>query len=163
MLFRSIYNQSAHESLAGKTPHERFYREGAAPLRPVESEDWLRERFTLTESRVVSADHVIKYGGQLWEVPRGLARQEIPVFRRLLEGEDALYVNHQGALIRLHRLDVHANATFRRAQPIEPEAPAREPVPTASMRRYARDHASLLAPDGGFQDPTPEDHDKELP
>lgn len=154
-----VYNHLPHESLAGRTPHAVFH--AGRPLRPIESEDWLVERFTLPETRCVSADHVVQYGGALWEAPRGLARQEILVHRRLLEGPEALYVAHQGAMIRLHRLDPHFNATDGRARPERaPEAPT-EPVPTASMRRFDHDHASMLGPDGGYRAPTPDSEESE--
>lgn len=150
-----VYNHLPHESLGGRTPHEVFH--GGRALRPVASEDWLRERFTLPEERTVTADHVIRHGGALWEAPRGLARQKILVHRRLLDGPDALYVLHEGQMVRLCRLDPHFNATSGRAQkPSAPETPTETP-PTASMLRYDHDHPSMLAPDGGYVDRNEED------
>ena len=147
-----VYNHQPHESLDGRTPHEVFHGSRQA-LRPVRSEDWLRECFTLPESRTVSADHVIQYGGALWEAPRGLARKEVQVHRRLLDGPEALYVVHDGQMVRLHRLDPHFNATSGRAREAGVPEPSAEPPPTASMLRYAHDHPSMLAPDGGYVDP----------
>jgi len=149
-----VYNHRPHEALGGRTPYEVFH-DSTRALRPVASESWLQERFTLPEERTVSADHVIKFGGELWEAPRGRARQKIDVHRRLLEGSDALHVIHEGRIVRLQRLDPHFNATSGRARP-EPEhsAPAEAPR-TASMLRYEHDHLSMLTPEGGYVDPTP--------
>lgn len=153
-----VYNHRPHEALGDRTPHECFFRAGAPPLRAIESEDWLRERFTLPVTRRVSADHVVKYDGTLWEVPRGLARTVVTLHRRMLEGPDALYIAHGGEFVRLHPVDVHANAMSGRARPAEvAEASVTEPVPTASMRRYAKAHASMLTRDGGFTAPTTSD------
>lgn len=153
-----VYNHLPHESLGGRTPHEVFH--GGRALRPIASEDWLRECFTLPEERTVSADHVVRHGGALWEVPRGLARQKILVHRHLLEGPDALSVLHEGQRVRLCRLDPHFNATSGRARdPRAPETPT-EPPPTASMLRYNHDHPSMLAPDGGYVDPLPDKEDR---
>lgn len=95
----------------------------------------------------------MKFGGELWEVPRGLARLTIELHRRLLEGPDALYVVHEGRRVRLHRLDPHLNATSGRAT-IADDSEAPAPAPrTASMRRFDHDHPSMLAADGGYVDP----------
>ncbi len=151
-----VYNHLPHEALGGRTPHEVFHG-SSRPLRPAKSAQWLQECFTLPVERTVSADHVVKFGGELWEAPRGLARLTIDVHRRLLEGPDALYVVHEGRLVRLHRLDPHLNATSGRAQTIaEPAPPAHAPR-TASMQRFDHDHVSMLAADGGYVDPDPKE------
>ncbi len=151
-----VYNHLPHEALGDRTPHEVFHG-SSRPLRPAKSAQWLQECFTLPVERTVSADHVVKFGGELWEVPRGLARLTIDVHRRLLEGPDALYVVHEERLVRLHRLDPHLNATSGRAEAItEPAPPAHAPR-TASMQRFDHDHSSMLAPDGGYVDLDPKE------
>jgi len=152
-----VYNHRPHEALGKRTPHAVFHG-SSRPLRPAQSEDWLAERFTLPVQRTVGADHVVKYGGELWEAPRGLARRRIDVHRRLLEGPDALYVEAAGRMVRLHRVDPHFNATSGRAETPAPDLPPATPPPTASMLRYAHDHPSMLAPDGGYLDANKEDN-----
>ncbi len=148
-----VYNHLPHEALGGRTPHEAFHG-SRRPLRPVPSEAHLQECFTVAVERTVSADHVIRFGGQSWEVPRGLRGQRITVHRRLLEGSDALYVLHEGQMVRIHRLDPYFNATSGRAEPVEPSAPPPTDAPrTASMLQFDRDHRSMLGPDGGYADP----------
>ncbi|MFT5433857.1 MAG: putative transposase, partial [Myxococcota bacterium] len=66
---REVYNHRPHESLGKRTPHEVFFA-SERPLRAAPSEDWLRQCFTVPVERTVSADHVITFGGELWEAPR---------------------------------------------------------------------------------------------
>lgn len=151
-----VYNHRPHEALGKRTPHEVFHS-SSRPLRPARSEDWLKRCFTLPVERTVSADHVVKFGGELWEAPRGLARRRIHVHRRLLEGPDALYVVHDDRMVRLHRVDPHFNATAGRAEgPAAGETPV-TPPPTAAMLRYEHDHPSMLDPEGGYVDTTEEE------
>jgi len=148
---RKLYNHLPHESLDGDTPYFRFVG-SERPLRPIPSEDWLADKFTLSIKRRVSNDHVVRYGGMQWEVPRGHVGEKIRVYRRLLETE-ALYVAHKGRLVRLHPVDLAFNATSGRAksptaQPTSEKTPAR----SASVLDFERTYPSMLGPDGGFDD-----------
>jgi putative transposase len=148
-----VYNNLPHESLDGDTPAQRFFSSTAVPLRPIPSEAWLIEKFTLTDSRKASNDHVIPFKGNDYEVPLGFGGKRVEFFRRPLEN-DALYVMHEGHLLRLHPVDRLANAHSRRAKRASSQAddPA-QPAPTASMLSFQKQYQTILRPDGGFPDP----------
>jgi hypothetical protein len=146
------YNDWPHESLQQRTPREPFCADPRALSFP-ESEAALREHFVVTEDRTVSNDHVIKWGGKLYEAPHGLARQRIQVRHHLLDGR--LSVLHRGKDVVLHELDPVHNATARRAERAR-DAPQEgdPPLPkTAATRAFERDLGSILGPDGGFLEP----------
>ena len=150
------YNDRLHESLDGDTPRMRWDAD-PRPLRFADDEATLRSRFVVTEERRVSNDHVIQFDGVDYEAPRGLARQRVLVHRRLLDGADDLApehlsVLHDGRLVRLHPVDLAANARARRgtsrSEPLDEVAP----VKTAATVAFERDYGSLVGPDGGFSD-----------
>lgn len=142
------YNERPHESLSQDTPRQRWEADSQALQFP-DDEDELWRRFLVTESRQVSADHVIKHGGKLWEAPRGLARSSVEVQRHVLSGR--LYVPHRGRLVRLHQLDPHANATDRRGYRGDDKPLPSEGVPTtAATSAFRRDMSPVTGPDGGF-------------
>jgi hypothetical protein len=125
-------------------------------LRFPPSETNLRERFFLTETRQVSNDHIIPFKGIAYEVPRGHATTRVPVRRNVLD--DSLYVLHQGEWIRLHPVDLTANAYARRARPgtAEPEDDQEgpPPAPTAACLAFDRDFGPVVNAEGGCLDPT---------
>ena len=144
------YNSRPHETLELDTPRQRW--EAGRPLRFPDDDADLRRRFLVREQRLVSADHVIQYGGELWEAPRGLAKQRVEVVRHVLDGH--LHVQHRGELVRLHLVDVHANATDRRGypgdnKPLESEGLSQ----TAATIAFKRDFGPVVGRDGGFSDP----------
>jgi putative transposase len=142
------YNQQPHEALGGVTPLARFEAD-TRPLRfPTDDAD-LADRFVVTETRKVSADHVISYEGVDYEVPRGHGGTEITVWRRLLSG--ALSVVHDGRLVDLAPVDLAANAIARRSRPSAPAPDDDESAPrTAAQLAFARDFAPVVGSDGGF-------------
>jgi hypothetical protein len=146
------YNNLPHESLGKDTPNERWFADERS-LRFPESVENLREHFFVTESRKVSNDHVISYEGVNYETPRGMAREWIEVRRQLLTGE--LYILHDGRLVRLHPVDLAANAITQRAR-IESDKEqfmAGDAIPkTAATLAFERDFAPLVGQDGGFSD-----------
>jgi transposase InsO family protein len=97
------YNHRPHESLGRDTPSQRWNAD-ERPLRFPKSMAELDEHFVVTEARKVSKDHVIKYGGELYEAPRGLGGEWIDVRRQVLTGE--LSILHDGRLVRLHPVDL---------------------------------------------------------
>jgi hypothetical protein len=116
----------------------------------------LRDCFVVCETRKVSSDNVISYEGVDYEVPRGHARAQIRVWRRLLEGE--LFVHHDNRLVVLHPVDLEANAIARRARPLAPSPKDDEGTPTtAAALAFHRDFAPAVAPDGGYQPPKPKE------
>ena len=150
------YNQTPHESLDHDTPRMRWEADARA-LRFAWNEAELRSRFVITEERRVSNDHVIKFGGLLYEAPRGLARQKVLVHRRVLGGADQiaplhLSVVHDERMVRLHPVDLAANARGGRGRRAEQELPEVAPVKTAATVAFEREHAPLVGPDGGFND-----------
>jgi transposase InsO family protein len=142
------YNDTPHEALNGQTPQQRWLAD-PRPLTMPESQQVFRDKFVVREARSVSKDHVIKHDGKLWEAPRGLARAQIEVIRHVLDGH--LYVQHHGHLVRLHQVDLAANATDRRGYPGDDLPQPDEGVPTtAATLAFNRDYAPITAPDGGF-------------
>lgn len=159
-----IYNHLPHEALDGQSPHQRFHGD-PRQLRPAQSADWLRECFTTTLTRRVSSDHIVPVAGIDYEVPRGHSGEREVLFRRLLERTaetDALYLRHQGRLVRLHPVDLAQNARARRAR-VRPDNDSSDiaPVPTksASQLAFERDLPSMLGPDGGY--PNHDDDEEE--
>ncbi len=121
------------------------------PLRFPESMAKLDEYFVVTEARKVSNDHIIKHGGKLYEVPRGLAGEWIDVRRHVLTAELSIF--HDGRLVRLHTVDLAANAKSRRAARISEDqdpAPGDAVPKTAATLAFEKDFLPLVGPDGGF-------------
>ena len=98
------------EALDGATPQERWDAD-TRRLRLHESDTELREKFVITETRKVSLDHVVSVGGVDYEVPRGHGGTRLAVRRHALEG--TLSILHQGRIVRLHPVDLAANAAAR--------------------------------------------------
>ena len=147
--FLERYNDRPHESLDGQTPRQRWQADTRELFFP-DSEQELSPRFVVTDERRVSKDHVIKYGGGLYEAPRGLARQKVLVHRHVLSGELSLLRDER--FVRLHPVDLALNARDRRGQrPAEP--PVRvAPVKTAATLAWEQDFAPVIDVDGGFHD-----------
>lgn len=143
------YNLSPHEALDLETPRARWEAD-PRPLRFPDDDQALRARFVTTESRKVSSDNVISYQGQDYEVPRGHAKTEIQVQRRLLGGE--LAVVHDGRLVVLHPVDLAHNALDRRAQAPRPDDDEGTPT-TAAQLAFQRDFRPVVGSDGGVDDP----------
>ena len=79
-----------------------------------ESDEELRSRFVLHIKRTVSADHIVSVDSVDYEIPRGHAGEKLLVHRRLLD--NTLSVLHDGRLVDIHPVDLHANARARRAR-----------------------------------------------
>ena len=143
-----VYNDTPHESLGLHTPRRRWEAD-SRPLRLPESEQALREKMVVRESRSVSKDHIIQHGGSLWEAPRGLACRKVEVIRHVLDGH--LHVLHRGRMVRLHEVDLVGNATDRRGYTTDPLPLPDEGVPTtAAARAFNHDYMPLTGKDGGF-------------
>jgi putative transposase len=150
------YNGRPHESLGGQTPQERWDADSRA-LRLPESDAVLREKFVITETRKVSNDHIVSMGGVDYEVPRGHGATRIAVYRHVLEG--TLSILHQGRRVRLHPVDLAANAVASRGKPGADHDEDLAPAPrTAAMRAFDRSFGPVVAPDGGFIEPIRDDH-----
>jgi transposase InsO family protein len=144
------YNRQPHESLGGMTPQERWDADTRALDFP-DDDRALRSKFIVTETRKVSADHIIPYEGLDYEVPRGHARATITVYRQVLEDGPHLCVLHDGRLVRIHPVDLAQNAITRRARPQAPPPDDDEGTPkTAAQLSFSRDFGPITGPDGGF-------------
>jgi len=150
--FLGRYNGRPHESLGQDTPAMRWQADPRALQLPADDAA-LRARFVVTEERRVSNDHVIRYGGALYEAPRGLARQKVVVHRQLLSGQLSV-LSAEGRMVALHPVDLAKNARAPRGRRREGEAATHEvaPVKTAATLAYERDFAPLVGPDGGFNE-----------
>jgi putative transposase len=147
------YNDWPHESLAQCTPRQAFQADARTLAFPRDEAE-LRGHFVVTETRKVSKDHVIQWGGKLYEAPYGLGGRKIQVRHHLLDSR-RLSVIHGDQDVTLSEVDMVRNATAGRAQRKPPEAPQPSdlPVPkTAATRAFERDLGSILTPDGGFLD-----------
>lgn len=153
---REIYNHEPHETLAGRSPQERWESD-TRDLRFPEDDADLRSRFVVFETRRVTADNTVPYEGVDYEVPRGHAGERIVIHRHLLR--DCLSVVHEGRLVELAPVDPVANATSGRARPPRPDRDAQTdpalPLSAAEMA-FQRDLEPVVGHDGGFTDPTPE-------
>ncbi len=141
---RAQYNQTPHEALDLITPRARWEAD-TRPLRFPDDDQALRERFVVTETRKVSADHILSYAGTDYEVPRGHARTTIQVHRRLLSGE--LHVLHDGHLVQLHPVDLARNALDRRAQVPRPDDDEGTPK-TAAALAFDKEFRPVVLDDG---------------
>lgn len=147
--FLDRYNDTPHETLAGDTPRQRW--EAGRPLRFPEDQADLYRRFVVREPRKVSTDHVIKADGRLWEAPRGMGGTWAEVTRHLLDGR--YWVLHEGRMVQLTELDVHANATGRRGYIGDDQSLSSEGIPaTAARLAFDHDLRPLIDSDGGFRD-----------
>ena len=140
------YNHTPHESLDGDTPWERFHQD-PRPLRFDDHTAQLRQAFVLQESRRVSRDHIVQLDGVAYETPLGLRGQEVVLYRHLLEGSVSLL--HEGHLLQLAGVDLHANARDRRARGQgEPSIPA--PPASAAQIAFDQDYRSVVDAEGGL-------------
>ncbi|MBI4814824.1 MAG: transposase [Deltaproteobacteria bacterium] len=145
------YNTRTHESLEGLCPSDRWTKDDRALRYPTDDAD-LRDRFLITETRLVSADNVIPFESSHYEVPRGHAKTRIQIFRQTLDG--TLSILHDGKRVRLHKVDLVANAIARRAPELtRPPAPIAPPI-TAAQLAFDRDFGPVVGPDGGFIPPS---------
>ncbi len=146
--FLDRYNNTPHETLAGDTPRQRW--ETGRLLRFPEDQADLYRRFVVREPRKVSADHVIKADGRLWEAPRGLGGTWAEVTRHLLDGR--YWVLHEGRMVQLAELDPHANATGHRGYIGDDQPASSEGIPaTAARLAFDHDLRPLIDSDGGFR------------
>jgi transposase InsO family protein len=156
-----VYNHLPHESLDQDTPQMRWSA-CERVLRPID-DGRLTQAFTIVEPRLVSNDHIIQFGGELWEAPRGLDGETVEVHRRLLD-DDALYVVHRGELVRLSHPDLGRNATSHRGKLKDPnpapDAADEHPAPkTASTMAFEKAFNSMTDADGGYPASPPDNQE----
>ncbi len=142
---RERYNHTPHESLLGATPWARFHQDPRA-LRFYQSREQLRRAFVLHAQRRVSRDHVVSVDGVAYEVPLGYRGRQVMLQRHLLEGGVSLL--HEGRLVRLAPVDVHANAQDRRARGRD-VPPTPMPPPGAAQIAFDQDLGPVVDDQGG--------------
>lgn len=159
---KEVYDLRPHRSLDGRTPAERFFSD-PRPLRFPESDSDLRSRFVVFEDRRVSKDHVVSIDSVAYEVPRGHAGERVTIHRQLLDG--ILLFPHEGKLVQIHEVDLHANARARRRQ--GEQAPGEEPPRPLKKRAadlaFDKDFRPVVSEDGGCPDPDPQSRTGDLP
>lgn len=151
-----IYNPRFHDEL-GMSPLAAWNSD-PRPLTFPDSERDLRECFVLTETRRVSKDNIVAVYDERLEVPRGHAGELVALRRDLVDS--TISMTHKGEVVRLHPVDLAANAEARRVgvptesgrKRQESDGPAK-PVRTAADRAFRRDYAPLVNPDGGLRKP----------
>lgn len=154
---REIYNHTPHESLDKETPYARWQAD-VRPLRCPEDDADLRRRFVAYEDRRVTADHTVSMNSVDYEVPLGHAGQTVQIHRFVLD--DTLSMVHEGRLIRLHPVDLAANAVSQRATGRSSPEPVAPLPPSAADLAFRRDLAPIVGSDGGFSatpDPDPDE------
>lgn len=105
------YNQTAHSSLKGKSPQERFFSEPECIRRLTERE--ISDFFLLEIERRVSADSVIVIEQVEYEVDCRFAKQRITL-RYSPDMEEVFIVEADGTLIPVRLLDKQENASVKR-------------------------------------------------
>jgi transposase InsO family protein len=141
------YNKTPHEGIGGETPRARWRSDERELEFPPDG--WLRH-FVITCKRTVTNDNVISIDGVHYEVPRGSAGRRIEVGRHLLKGNQ-LTVLHKGEDVRLHPVDLAANARSRRARPRTPADTFSTPPQTAAASSFDADMKPLVDADGGYK------------
>lgn len=109
--FVDSYNHTAHASLSGHSPADRFFSE-PDQFRRLDREA-IDHSFLLEIDRTVSADSVVVIGRTEYEVDCRFAKQRIKL-RYSPDLTDIFVVGPDGALIPIRLLDKKANSTAKR-------------------------------------------------
>lgn len=146
----TMYNIRPHEGIGRVSPDDKWHSDTRSlnipnDLRMIES------RFVVSTLRRVSRDNVVMVGGIGYEMPLGYAGQRREVYNHILE--DRLTAIHEGTHVKLHRIDLTANArTIRRRRVEKEHPPGPGPIKTAAQLLYERDHKTIVTPDGDYHE-----------
>ncbi len=144
-----IYNRDPHYGLGKDSPLQRWDADERELVLPTEG--W-QQHFVITFERKVSNDNVISCNGVGYEVPRGSAGRTITVSRHLLD-DNALTVIDQGKAVKLHPVDLTANAHARRARRSSAaDAFSAKPQQSAAGARFDADMEPMVDSDGGYKE-----------
>jgi hypothetical protein len=134
-----------------ETPWERWSRD-TRPLQHL-SEDELSRAFVTYLERTVTNDRLVPIEGVLYELPRGAGRggQKVLVTHRLLEGTYHVVAGER--LVRIHAVDLAANARSPRARPGTEDETKAPPARTAADLGFERELGPVLDQDGGALPP----------
>ena len=161
----TIYNRTPHEGegLGNRTP-EQCWADNPRPLRFPESTDWLDDRFRLTFVRTATKDNIVSDHGVSYELPIGHAGKEVPLVRPVRE-PDVVYLREADKLVRLHPVDLTANAYSRRAGSAAPATADTHTAPptTAASLEFDASFQPLVDRAGNYPErpagPTPSEED----
>ncbi len=149
---RQVYNHTPHEGLSKRTPAACFEEDERSLSRP-ESEAKLREHFVVRIDRTVSNVGTISIDSIEYELPQGVTERGVKTERNVLDG--SIWLFWSGRRIRLHPVDLEANARARRGAPkasTEHADPAEPPPKGAADLAYEQDHGPVTDETGGFKD-----------
>jgi transposase InsO family protein len=159
------YNHQPHEGLARidgryEAPHERWTKDSKA-LRHVPSAD-IRASFVIYHKRTVSRDRLVSIDSVRYELPLSLAPggrrgPRLQIEERVLD-KTFHVLCPDGALIRIHPVDLLANAHAPRARR-EPATDSEPDTRTAADLAFERDLGSVLDADLGVDSDDTDDTD----
>jgi len=104
------YNNTVHRSL-GISPYEKWSSDKTEINFPYDSEK-LREMFSITFLRKVSADNIIQHLSCSYELPTGYSGRKVKLIENVITNE--ISFNHKGKLILLKKVDLAYNAEVKR-------------------------------------------------
>jgi hypothetical protein len=141
-----------------ETPWERWSRD-PRPLQHV-TEDELSRAFVTYLERTVTNDRLVSIESTSYELPRtiGRAGEKVMVVLRLLDG--TYHVVSGERLVRIHPVDLPANARSPRARRGSTEEDVKAPPEkTAADLSFERDLGPVIDPDGSVL-PTPDEEER---
>lgn len=146
-----IYNNRRHESIH-QTPNEKW-RADSLPLRVVDDKEALAREFVITKTHKVSADNIVKAGGQPLEMPFGYAGTKVNLAHNLLENEFRFL--HEGKMILLKPVNLFANAkTKRTGRTAKTKSEdSHGPIRTAARIAYEKVFQPVVTDSGDFIEP----------
>jgi putative transposase len=129
------YNREKHESI-GMAPLEKWQADSRA-LKYPENMAALENIFIIERRRKISRDNVLQIAGKRLEMPRGYAGRSVSVLENTLSGEVTFM--HHGEMVRLHEVDLEANANAKRT-PMKNDPDEKRDAKTQSAARIAFEH-----------------------
>jgi transposase InsO family protein len=155
---RHQYAEAPHEGLDNSCPLDCFQNDTRS-LRFAQSMEELQQAFVLHTTRRVSFDNVISLNSVAFEVPRGHAGARIELHRNVLD--DSVRMAHEGRLVRIMPVDLHANARDSRANgPRDDGASSPLPPKSCSQMVFEKDFKPVVDAQGGYSG-TPHKPDKD--
>lgn len=143
-----------------ETPWERWSRD-QRPLQHLSEAEILRAFVSYLE-RTVTGDRLVSIEGVLYELPREAGRrgEKVLITRRLLDGTYHVVAGER--LMRIHPVDLAANARSPRANRGAEDEVVATPAKTAADLHFEREFGAILDGDGGalppFHLPDDEEH-----
>jgi hypothetical protein len=143
-----------------ESPWSRWERDPRALLHLTEAK--LLSAFVLFFTRTASNDRTVPIEGVDHELPLALGpagrpQSKVQLVHRLLD--DTYHVVCGGRLVRIHPVDLAANARAQRARRDDPSQAQQPPVKTAADLAFERDLGPVTDDDGGVPElPDFDDH-----